>query len=97
MLAIRNVQTEIHVQPGQESRHVITDETYPEWGDDCPMILLSPQISLRVPCYVEGRSIVVELNAMDSCFPQPSVGFSLSAFYDGRMTRVASGYLRRQS
>ena len=96
MLAIRNKQTELTVTPGQESRYVIEDESFPEWGDDTPAILIAPQISLRCPVYCEGRSIIIELNALDCTFPQPSCGFSVSVFWNGEMHRVASGYLRRQ-
>ena len=96
MLAIGNKQIELHVTPGQECKHVINDESFPDWGDDTSAILISPQISLRCPVYCEGRSIVIELNALDCTFPQPSVGFSVCVYWNGEMHRVASGYLRRQ-
>lgn len=95
MLAIRNKQIELHVTPGEECKHVIDDESYPEWGD-CPAILIAPQISLRCPVYCEGRSVVLELNALDCTFPQLSCGFSVSVYWNREMHRVASGYLRRQ-
>ena len=57
--------------------------------------LPAPQAMLRVPCYADGASIVVELNATETLFPQVGVGWSLSAWHNGQMLRVASGQLRR--
>ena len=96
MDGIVNQQVEIEVVPGEESRHILSHPSYPLWGDDCPMILLAPQVNLRLPAYAEGRDIIIELNSLDSIFPPLSTGFCLSAYFGGRMVRVASGYLRRK-
>lgn len=96
-LAIRNAPNEIPVVPGEELTFRIEDKSWPKpWPEDTPMMLVSPAALLRVPVYADGDAIVVELNAADTLWPQPSVGYCISAFYAGQMHRIASGVLRRK-
>ena len=95
-MAIRNQKCDSTVEPGKEFTIRIVDETWPKpWPDETPMMLICQPALLRIPCYADGDAVVCELNAADTVFPQPSVGFCIAAFYDGRMHRIASGVLRR--
>ena len=58
-------------------------------------LLAHPRVMLRVPCYADGASIVVGLNATALLFPHVGVIWSLLASHIGQTVRVASGQLRR--
>ncbi len=58
-------------------------------------LLAHPRVMLRVPCYADGASIVVGLNATAPLFPRVGVIRSLVACHIGQTLRAASGQLRR--
>ena len=95
-LAIRNAKFELEVVPGQEARHVLSDDTWPEWDSHDPMVCYMNQLGTRIGCYPDGRSVVLEMAEMDTCFPMPATGFSICCYHKQKMYRIASGTIRRQ-
>ena len=96
MDGIANSKHDLTVEPGAESRFVLSDPTWPEWNESTPMQLFSPQIALRVPVFGDGKKVVVELNSSDTLFPQLAVGYVICCYYNDQMYRIASGSLRRK-
>ena len=95
-MPVGNFITALDVTPGEDFAVRLSHDSWPDpWPDETAFIFMSPQAMLRVPCYADGASIVVELNATETLFPQVGVGWSLSAWHNGQMLRVASGQLRR--
>ena len=95
-LAIRNAKFELEVIPGQEARHVLHDDSWPEWDSHAPMVCYMSQLGTRIGCYPEGNNVILEMGELDTCFPQPSSGFCICAFHDQKMYRIASGTIRRK-
>lgn len=95
MIEIKNA--DIVITPGCESRHVLSHESWPRLEEQTPVILIANQICLRVPAYCEGKTVVVELNAMDTCVPPSATAYAVTGFFDGQPVRLAQGFIRRKN
>ena len=94
-LGIVNSKHDLMIVPGQESRHVLSDPTWPVWDQVTPMVLYAQQVALRVPVCADGSDVVAELNALDTVIPMPSTGYCIAAYHNDQMFRIASGFIRR--
>ena len=97
-MPIADFNTALDVSPGEDFAVRLSHESWPEpWPDETAFLFLAPHALLRVPCYAEGSEIVLELDPTETVFPQHGVGWSITAWHNGQMLRVASGQLRRQA